>query len=153
MATNAVLFKFGTQEAYDCLGEGRPSNALYFIENTHRLYKGDVLMSKPYLIVSSVPDAANALEDVFYVVIKDDSASMYIKHNGGMVVISNGNSGTIGEGSIKDLDAFADDLLSTSKDTLGESDDKLVTEGAVKKAIDEAIKDSCKSLLWSPIEE
>ena len=43
MATN-VRFYFGTQERYDSLIEKNPV-ALYFIEDTKRLYKGDVLIA------------------------------------------------------------------------------------------------------------
>lgn len=43
-ASNNVRFYFGTQSKYDALTE-RESLALYFIEDTQRLYKGDVLMA------------------------------------------------------------------------------------------------------------
>lgn len=44
MATQNVRFYFGTQAKYDALTERNPL-ALYFIEDTQRLYKGDVLMA------------------------------------------------------------------------------------------------------------
>lgn len=44
MATQNVRFYFGTQAKYDALTERNPL-ALYFIEDTKRLYKGDVLMA------------------------------------------------------------------------------------------------------------
>lgn len=44
MATQNVRFYFGTQEKYDALIEKQPL-ALYFIEDTQRLYKGDTLMA------------------------------------------------------------------------------------------------------------
>lgn len=44
MATQNVKFYFGTQDKYDALLE-RNALALYFIEDTQRLYKGDVLIA------------------------------------------------------------------------------------------------------------
>lgn len=44
MATQNVRFYFGTQLKYDQLAEKNPL-ALYFIEDTKRLYKGDVLIA------------------------------------------------------------------------------------------------------------
>lgn len=44
MATQNVRFYFGLQDKYDALKERNPL-ALYFIEDTQRLYKGDVLMA------------------------------------------------------------------------------------------------------------
>lgn len=44
MATQNVRFYFGTQAKYDALTERNPL-ALYFIEDTQRLYKGDKLMA------------------------------------------------------------------------------------------------------------
>lgn len=43
MATQNVKFYFGTQAKYDALIEKNPL-ALYFIEETQRLYKGDILL-------------------------------------------------------------------------------------------------------------
>lgn len=44
MATQNVKFYFGTQAKYDALAE-KNSLALYFIEDTQRLYKGSVLLA------------------------------------------------------------------------------------------------------------
>ena len=44
MATQNVKFYFGTQAKYDALTE-KNSLALYFIEDTQRLYKGSVLLA------------------------------------------------------------------------------------------------------------
>lgn len=40
-----ILFKYGIQAEYDTLGSGRSEDTLFFITDTQRLYRGDLLMA------------------------------------------------------------------------------------------------------------
>ena len=153
MAT--VIFKFGTQNDYDRIKrEGcLDSNALYFIEDTGRLYKGSVLMSEQVIFATDIPEFSNAKSNRIYVVTKDDEVSLYVKGATKMLPIEGG--GSIKPGSITDLDIFNPDLLVDSKEELTDSDNQLPTAGAVKKAVDTLTEDLQKikdALTWGSID-
>lgn len=136
MAT--VTFRFGNQSAYDALKDtGYDSNSLYFIEDTQRLYKGEKLMSEQAIFTDSMPDFSNAVEDRIYVVKNGDDVSFYVKGESSMV---QAGGGKVAEGAITDVGAFSDNVLAKSTDgELSDTDTKIPTEGAVKKAIEEAV--------------
>lgn len=56
---NNVLFYFGTQAKYDALVEKQPM-ALYFIEDTQRLYKGNVLIATGVVATDQVSGLMSA---------------------------------------------------------------------------------------------
>ncbi len=140
---NTVLFKYGNQAAYDALKNsvGYDSNALYFIEDTNRLYKGAVLMSKPYLIVEAVPQPDTALEDVFYLVVKDDKATIHFKNEDSIISIE---SDSIEAGSVTMDSLSPDALASTIGEETSSENAKLVTDDVVKKYV-EANNETIKS--------
>lgn len=138
MAT--VTFRFGNQSAYDALkSTGYDSNSLYFIEDTQRLYKGDKLMSEQVIFINKVPEFQDAVADRIYVVKSEDSVSFWVKGDTKMVQAA---GGTVSPGSITDVDVFSSDVLTKSTDEpLTNSDEKIPTEGAVKKAIESAVSE------------
>ena len=119
-----ILFSYGTQEQYTN-AKVKNDNQLYFITDTKRIYKGNELIadSKENQIefTSSVPAVETAVSDKLYVVNTNGSVGIYIKDNTGAIVQVGG--GTVREGAITTLDAFANDLLLKSTD--GKDNDKL----------------------------
>lgn len=135
-----ILFSYGTQEQYTNT-KVKNDNQLYFITDTKRIYKGNELIadSKENQIefTSSVPAVETAVSDKIYVVNTNGSVGIYIKDSTGAIVQVGG--GTVGEGAITTLDAFANDLLLKSTD--GKDNDKLATVGAINEAVTTALAD------------
>lgn len=104
-----IIFSYGDQSQYDSI-ETKASNQLYFILDTKRLYKGDVLVadskSDSVSFETEIPDAASAVSNKLYVVIKDSSASIYTKIGDELIAISGGQSS----------DAFVDAVANRSED-------------------------------------
>lgn len=142
----SVLFKYGTQTAYDQLRVETPPdygydpNSLYFITDTNRLYKGAVLMSEQAIFTTSVPDFDSAKSERIYVVTTGDSVSLYVKGSTQMV---QAGGGTVQPGAITDINVFNESVLTTSTDLssgeLPDSDTTIPTAGAVKDAIETAV--------------
>ena len=143
----SVLFKYGTQTAYDQLRVETPPdygydpNSLYFITDTNRLYKGAVLMSEQAIFTTSVPDFDSAKSERIYVVTTEDSVSLYVKGSTQMV---QAGGGTVQPGAITDINVFNDSVLTTSSElssgVLPDNDTTIPTSGAVKDAIETAIQ-------------
>lgn len=142
----SVLFKYGTQTAYDQLRVETPPdygydpNSLYFITDTNRLYKGAVLMSEQAIFTTSVPDFDSAKSERIYVVTTGDSVSLYVKGSTQMV---QAGGGTVQPGAITDINVFNDSVLTTSSElssgVLPDNDTTIPTSGAVKDAIETAV--------------
>ena len=138
-ATNnaKVLFKFGTQSKYDAL-ETKDEKALYFIEDTKRIYKGSELYSSQEAqFVTEVPAFETAVEKVMYVVTNEaGTVSLYIKGDSAMVPLS--SVATVEAGGIQSTSAFADGVLITSDTGLTGADDTAIpTAGAVNAALED----------------
>lgn len=135
MAT--VKFKFGVQSAYDNLKAAGTleSDALYFIQDTSRLYRGGVLFASDNVeFVTAVPTFSEAVAERLYIVQKPDEYCIYVKGDTEMVCINH----VIEPGSILSLNAFAAGLVKTTADTLTPEDNASIpTTGAVVKAIAE----------------
>lgn len=139
----------GLQAQYDALagGAGYDNDMLYFITDSHRIYKGSILMAEAnndenVIFVTEAPEFATAKENVIYVHNTDEDTLMYIKGKTGMKVVSGGQ---LKDGSISSIDMIADDILTTSAEVTAnfaaDDDAHLVTAGAVAKAIAYELKD------------
>ena len=133
-----VLYRYGTQAQFDSI-VSKESNALYFIEDTHRLYKGSTLIASDNVtFVTTAPEFASAEENRLYIVYNEDGYTMYVKGNSAMDEVG----GSIKAGDISDITAFADSILTKSSETLTDNDDSTIpTSGAVKAAIKTALAD------------
>lgn len=133
-----VLYRYGTQAQFDGTLP-KESNALYFIEDTHRLYKGSTLIASDNVtFVTNVPEFASAEASRLYIVSDETGYNMYVKGSSSM----NQVGGSLKAGDIKDISAFSDSLLTKSGQTLTADDDStLPTSGAVKAAIEAALAD------------
>lgn len=104
-----IVFSYGNQNQYDSI-ETKLDSQLYFILDTKRLYKGDVLVadsrSDSVSFETEIPDAASALPNKLYVVIQNSTASIYTKIGDELIAIGGGQSG----------DAFVDAVANRSKD-------------------------------------
>lgn len=136
-----VQFITGTQSAFDLL-EIKNSDALYFIEDTQRLYKGEKLMSEQVIFAAAKPEFDSAKDNVLYIVKEAEVVNLYIKGDSDMVLAG---GGALAEGAIKNLNAFDGALLVTSSELssgrLPDEDTSLPTSKAVKDAVTKAIQD------------
>ena len=133
-----VLYRYGTQSQYDSQSSYE-SNALYFIEDTHRIYKGNVLIADTadnIVFTSTAPEFASAEAGKLYVVSNESGLTLYVKGDTSMVEAG----GQIKAGDISTIDAFADSILDKSGAELTADDTKIPTSGAVKSAISEAVQ-------------
>lgn len=125
-----VLFKYGTQSMFDSI-ENKNSNALYFIEDTHRLYRGSTLIaSSDVELITALPDSAAAQSGKLYVLASNNYVSIYVKDGSSMKQIS----GQIPDGSIDDINMFGD-LLVKSDQTLVADDAHIATTQTINNAI------------------
>lgn len=135
-----ILFSYGTQEQYNNV-QVKDANQLYFITDTKRIYKGVELIAdsreNQIEFTTSIPNAETASADKLYVVNTDGEVGIYVKDSTGTIVQVGG--GTVKEGAIITLDAFANDLLLKSTD--GTDNDKLATVGAINEAVTNALAD------------
>lgn len=129
-----IPFKYGTQEQYDA--QVKDNSALYFISDTKRIYRGEELLAGvSALVVEELPSFTSAVEDIIYVYLDGDFATLYVKGETELVPIS----GNVAKGNISSLEAFASGLILTSADDIKDADDNaLITAGAVKIALEEA---------------
>ena len=130
-----VVFKYGTQSAYDNLGSNIIADALYFITDTRRIYKGStIISSNDAEFVTSVPAHGDAVANKLYVCVTESDISIYVKGSTEMQQIG----GKLKKGAVDSIDIISDSVLTKSTDTLDESSDdsKLTTAGAVFKLVD-----------------
>ena len=138
----AVSFVYGAQSQFDALADQSKiqSDALYFVNDTNRIYRGEELIVKtPIKFVTEVP-SDNLEPDMVYVVTSTEpetqTKSVHIYTSDGESV----TEATDSEGSIN-ADAIFQKLAKfTSADVksglLNSADDtKLATAGAVKEAL------------------
>ena len=75
-----VLFKYGTQAQYDEL-EVKDTNALYFITDANRIYKGeDEVASNDIIFTNEVPTTDTAFDGILYIAYVDGKYSLYVRN-------------------------------------------------------------------------
>lgn len=133
MAEN-IVFRYGVQAGYDAAS--KQANELYFITDTHRLYKGTDLIASGVNLVTAKPLDNEAIEGVLYIQTEGEGApKMYVK-SGATVIEA---SSSIADGSIT-FDKLAADAIATAISG-SPVDTKLATEKAVSDAIAAATAD------------
>lgn len=131
----SVLYRYGTQDQYNAVAQ-KDENAIYFISDTQRIYKGNKLYASADIIVSpTVPEFETALADKLYVVFVDGEVTLYFKGESAMLVAGGGK---VRPGSISDLNSFDPALLDTAtSEELANS--KLPTTSKVSEMISAAV--------------
>ena len=144
-----VKFLQGTQSQFKSL-QTKDVNALYFITDSQRIYKGDnpePVVSTSIKFVSELPASADALSDILYVYPDPASGDLVFRHWNGTEYEPVGG-GTIAsgveEGSIV-FSSFSSEIISSE---IGEeaSSSKLVTETAVVGYVDKVKETITKSI-------
>lgn len=75
-----VQYKYGTQAQFDGLAL-KDEDALYFLTDSQRIYKGEKKISSSDVVFSTtVPDVKNTFDGILYVVLKGSKYSMFIKN-------------------------------------------------------------------------
>lgn len=111
----------------------KDQDAVYFVTDRKEIYQGDYLYSGSTIeFTDAVPEFDSAQENKLYVVSGEDGKVVfYVKGESEMVP-----AGGSGDVSMEDLEA----VLDKDGTALGD-DDKIPTSGAVKEAIENALKD------------
>lgn len=139
-----IKFKYGTQAEYDAISaEDIVAEALYFIEDTQRIYRGtSIIASNNVITTSEVPAFEDAVDGVIYVVTSESGVTeTYVKGSDKMESASG-----VSDGSLT-IDAFDDASITTSTDDMSNVDDtSLITAGAAK-----ALVDSVSGLEWESL--
>lgn len=153
MNADSVKFMYGTRSAYE--NTSVAENILYFLIDTREIYKGSTLVaSKDIILIDNLPEVADALSNVLYVVSNSDGTSINILNNDRTKFIelaSNGSNTVTADNMIeltnKIIDANSNEIKNLSisnfienaiTNTISEdnpSESKLVTEKAVSDAI------------------
>ena len=159
---NTIQYFHGTQAAYD-LTQTKLSNALYFITDTERVYKGSELVAANNVkVVTTMPDVSEAIEGMIYIHAETSPKKTSIKvinsNKSGYTTVASSDSlitaSSVTEFTNKTIDAenntitnllvsnFNSDAISTTipaynSDTHAGTgvDTKLVTEKAITDAL------------------
>lgn len=128
---NNVIFKHGSQSMYDTLAS-KNSDALYFIEDTRRIYKGDTLLSSnDAVFVSELPEYSKSESDKLYVLLNSSGVRLYVKNSETLQEITS----LIQSGAINDINMFGD-MLIKSDQTFKSDDEHIPTTATVDNAIE-----------------
>lgn len=133
----AIKFAYGSKSQYDkVVNSGNViQDALYFINDSNSIYRGkELIVRTPVRFVTELPEVLE--KDTVYAVTtskSDGTSSCDIYVSDGKTAIN----ATDATGEIDVNVLFSKLPLITSKDNLDDADDtKLITAGAVRKALD-----------------
>ena len=138
-----ISFNYGTQSQFDTLTV-KDSNALYFLTDSKKIYKGDSIIASDTAdkveFVSAVPTTETAEAGKIYAVTDPTSntVALYTVQDGKVAPIT---TAEVAEGAIKNLDVFADGIIQTSTNTADADDKKIPTVAAVEEAITTQLAD------------
>lgn len=143
----SVKFVTGLQDAYNALSStDYDTNTLYFITDSQRLYKGDVLIANVsegnVVFTTTEPEFDTSDTGVLYVYTDTSgSTSILVKGESSMVTVSGGE---VQDGAITSISAFDPGVVTTITELsaagkLPSNDNSIPTSGAVQAAIDAAI--------------
>lgn len=111
--------------------------SIFFTTDTRRIYKGSILYTQDFEVVSTTPDAGTAKEDRLYIV--STSGDMYIKYNGEIVQVG-GNSAKISTiqqniaSNSSKISAISDEIYTAGsgiKDRLDQAEEKIEALSAI----------------------
>ena len=129
-----VLYRFGTQDQYNALTP-KDVNTLYFISDTQRIYKGEILHGSADIITgTAVPEFDTAIAGKLYVVFGTNGVSLYVK---GQTAMEQAGGGKVQAGAISDISAFDDSIL----DKGASGNTKIPTTDKVSELIAAAVAD------------
>lgn len=143
-----VIFKFGKQNQYDTLPK-KDYNTLYWIEDTQKLYKGDIqfgfgkpedIFEKGYYFNGNFYkdqehfEIINPQKNRIYISI--DSSKLYIYDGKQYKEIGNGNGGTI------DIPLASETVSGTVKifNSIGSNEDGTMTQKAITEELNNKIE-------------
>lgn len=137
-----VKFNYCIQSVYDTLQTPRDLDSLYFVTDTRRIYKGDLLLSSDTAeFVTEIPEFDQAQSNKLYIFTNGTAASIYVKGTDTMVEVA---GGTLKPGAITNINIFNPDMVTLSSElesgNLPQNDTTLPTSGAVRTAIETAIE-------------
>lgn len=137
-----VKFNYCIQSVYDTLQTPRDLDSLYFVTDTRRIYKGDLLLSSDTAeFVTEIPEFEQAQSNKLYISTNGTAASIYVKGTDTMVEVA---GGTLKPGAITNINIFNPDMVTLSSElesgNLPQNDTTLPTSGAVRTAIETAIE-------------
>lgn len=161
---NFVNYKYGTQTAYDSLGS-KDANALYFLTDSRRIYKGNSLLASDNVIATdTMPAVSDAFPNVIYIHYETNTVSIKAlnKDKTGFVVLSTYSSESTDTSATTfmnktisaDSNTITDLTITNFKDTaiaqtIGALDDtsydaavartKFVTENAVRTFVSDNV--------------
>ena len=133
-----VKFMFGVQDNYNSLAT-KETDALYFITDTQRIYKGDVQLAdvskQQVVFTSTTPEAGTSEEGILYVATVDGQTTLYVKSGESMVQAGGGEAQSVADGVIT-FDSLNTSMVATAINGESPSETKVPTEKAVKDYVD-----------------
>lgn len=138
-----VKFVVGLSSQFQALAS-KDSDTLYFITDTKKIYKGDVVVAECNVaFTTTAPTSDNTETGVLYVYTSGEGkTSLWINSGSEVVQVGGGEATEIADGVIT-ISKFNSDTIATSVnlDASAASDAKLVTEKAVSTAIATSLAD------------
>lgn len=134
-----VLFSYGLKDLYNALTV-KDENTLYFITDSHEIYKGSELIADKTELnvkfVSAIPSAATAVENVLYIATVGGKTTSWVKSGSTMIQVGGGEATEIADGVLK-ISNFAEGTITKTLDTA--TDEQIPTAKAVSDAITAAV--------------
>lgn len=137
MATNIEFFT-GLQNKYDNLVSSINEDALYFITDRHRIYKGSQLIVETNVeFTTTQPTTSNTTPGILYVYTDSTGKTSVLTNTGTNVVTVSGGEATEVADGILEISNFNESAISKSipDDPTTASDAKLVTEKATSTLV------------------
>lgn len=138
-----VKFVVGLSSQFQALAS-KDSDTLYFITDTKKIYKGDVVVAECNVtFTTTAPTSDNTETGVLYVYTSGEGkTSLWINSGSEVIQVGGGEATEIADGVIT-ISKFNSDTIATSVnlDSSAASDAKLVTEKAVSTAIATSLAD------------
>lgn len=138
-----VKFVVGLSSQFQALAS-KDSDTLYFITDTKKIYKGDVVVAECNVtFTTTAPTSDNTETGVLYVYTSGEGkTSLWINSGSEVIQVGGGEATEIADGVIT-ISKFNSDTIATSVnlDASAASDAKLVTEKAVSTAIATSLAD------------
>lgn len=134
-----VRFSYGSIDLYKALSV-KDENTLYFITDSHEIYKGSELIADKTELnvkfVSAIPSAATAVENVLYIATVEGKTTSWVKSGSTMIQVGGGEATEIADGVLK-ITNFAEGTIAKTLDAA--TDEQIPTAKAVSDAITTAV--------------
>lgn len=134
-----VLFSYGSIDLYKALSV-KDENTLYFITDSHEIYKGSELIADKTELnvkfVSAIPSTATSVENVLYIATVEGKTTSWVKSGSTMIQVGGGEATEIADGVLK-ITNFAEGTIAKTLDAA--TDEQIPTAKAVSDAITTAV--------------